>query len=143
MDETGNEWLGENGLLKSLYGVQRKQYADGKLLATELANTCFLLGKRGDALGLLEEGFARRRLDIVNLLSNRNSLILKDEPRTSRATGSLLAKSTFLLRDIVRSRSSRIGQPGEMGHRKKSHSRANEPVTHLSLRSAIIRLRIC
>lgn len=81
MDETGNEWLGGNGLLKSLYGVQRKQYVDGKLLATELANTCFLLGKREEALGLLEEGFARHRLDIVELLSNRNSVALKDEPR--------------------------------------------------------------
>ena len=79
--KTGFAHAGGNGLLKSLYSVQRKQYADGKLLATELANTCLLLGRREEALGLLEEGFARHRLDIVDLLSNRNSLNLKDEPR--------------------------------------------------------------
>jgi hypothetical protein len=77
------------GLLKSLYVLQKKQYAEGKLPATELADTCLLLGNREEALKLLEEGYAHHRLDIVDLLSNRNILALKNEPRYKALVGKI------------------------------------------------------
>ncbi|MGB6691826.1 MAG: tetratricopeptide repeat protein [Terracidiphilus sp.] len=72
---------GGGGLLRDLYAKQRQYYAAGKIVGTTLARTCVLMGKKQEALALLEEAYARHEADVLGCLSQPVLLTLKNEPR--------------------------------------------------------------
>jgi tetratricopeptide (TPR) repeat protein len=72
---------GERGLLKNLYAKQKKYYSAGKLWGTVLAKTCVMMGRKQEALQLLEEGYAHRESHVLFCLTHLDLLTLKDEPR--------------------------------------------------------------
>jgi tetratricopeptide (TPR) repeat protein len=72
---------GERGLLRNLYVKQKEYYGKGMLLAMMLAKTCVLMGKKQEALHLLEEAYARHETDVLACLTHPDLLTLKDEPR--------------------------------------------------------------
>jgi hypothetical protein len=77
----GYERDGERGLLNSLYAKQKEYYQAGKLWGTDLAETCILMGKKQEALQLLEEAYNRHESDVISCLSQPDLLTLRDEPR--------------------------------------------------------------
>ncbi len=72
---------GEKGLLNNLYAKQKEYYLAGKLQGTILAITCVLMGRKQEALQLLEEDYARRDATVFFCFSQADLLTLKDEPR--------------------------------------------------------------
>jgi tetratricopeptide (TPR) repeat protein len=72
---------GERGLLNNLYAKQKKYYSTGKISGTVLAKTCVLMGRKQEALQLLEGDYARRDSHVFWCLSHPDLLTLKDEPR--------------------------------------------------------------
>jgi len=72
---------GGSGLLRNLYAKQKEYYATGKIVGTTLARTCVLMGRKQEALELLEEAYARHEADVLGCLSQPVLLSLKDEPR--------------------------------------------------------------
>jgi Tfp pilus assembly protein PilF len=72
---------GGSGLLRNLYAKEKEYYATGRIEGTTLARTCVLLGKKQEALELLEEAYARHESDVLGCLSQPVLLTLKDEPR--------------------------------------------------------------
>jgi tetratricopeptide (TPR) repeat protein len=75
--QSGYTRNGEQGLLEALYEKQRKYYADGRVSAEDLAQTCDRLGKKAEALRLIEEACARH--DTLVLGDKMPSL--KDDPQ--------------------------------------------------------------
>jgi tetratricopeptide (TPR) repeat protein len=78
---SGYERGGGRGLLESLYAKQKEYYEAGKLYGTFLAKTCVLLGRKQEALQLLEVAYSRHEIDMLSCLSHPDLLTLKDEPR--------------------------------------------------------------
>jgi tetratricopeptide (TPR) repeat protein len=78
---SGYERGGGRGLLESLYAKQKEYYEAGKLYGTLLAKTCVLLGRKQEALQLLEVAYSRHEIDMLSCLSHPDLLTLKDEPR--------------------------------------------------------------
>jgi tetratricopeptide (TPR) repeat protein len=72
---------GGRGLMNNLYARQKEYYSKGKLGATMLAKTCALMGRRLEAIQLLEEAYNRHETDVLACLSHPDLLTLKDEPR--------------------------------------------------------------
>ncbi len=72
---------GERGLLRNLYAVQIKYYAAGKIPGMTLARTCLRMGKKEEALQLIEQDYARHSAVFLWCLSVADFLSLKDEPR--------------------------------------------------------------
>ncbi|MGD0631085.1 MAG: tetratricopeptide repeat protein [Terracidiphilus sp.] len=72
---------GESGLLQNLYTKQEEYYAMGKYSPGMLAKTCVALGKRQEALDLLDAAFSRHEADALWSLVEPDLLTLKDEPR--------------------------------------------------------------
>jgi tetratricopeptide (TPR) repeat protein len=72
---------GGAGLLRNLYAKQKEYHASGKVVGTMLARTCVLMGRKQEALDLLEEAYARHESDVLGCLSQPVLLTLKDEPR--------------------------------------------------------------
>jgi tetratricopeptide (TPR) repeat protein len=72
---------GENGLLKSLYTKQKEYYELGKYSPGLLAMTCVAMGKRQEALDVLEAAYTRHQPDVLWILANPDLMTLKDEPR--------------------------------------------------------------
>jgi tetratricopeptide (TPR) repeat protein len=72
---------GGRGLLKELYASQKKYYLAGKLPGTTLAKTCVMMGKKQEALQLLEDAYARHEPYLLTCLVQPDLLTLKDEPR--------------------------------------------------------------
>ena len=72
---------GEKGLLNNLYAKQKEYYLAGKLQGTFLAITCVLMGRKQEALQLLEEDYARHDATVFFCFSHPDLLTLKDEPR--------------------------------------------------------------
>jgi tetratricopeptide (TPR) repeat protein len=87
----GYEREGANGLLKNLYARQKEYSQAGKLSAVILAKTCVAMGKRQEALALLEDAYARHDATVLACLSHPDLLTLQDEPRYK----SLLKKINF------------------------------------------------
>jgi tetratricopeptide (TPR) repeat protein len=85
---------GGRGLLKSLYAKQKEYYLEGKPFGAELAKTCVLMGRRQEALQVLETAYARHEIDVLLCLSHPDLLTLKDEPRYK----ALVAKIHFPMR---------------------------------------------
>jgi len=71
---------GARGLLQELYVVQRKLYDAGKVPGTDLAKTCILIGKKEEALQLLEADYRMHRDEFVDLRADKILAELKDEP---------------------------------------------------------------
>jgi tetratricopeptide (TPR) repeat protein len=72
---------GARGLLRNLYARQKEYYLAGKLMGTMLAKTCILMGRKQEALHLLEDAYARHEPYFLVCLMDRDLLTLKDEPR--------------------------------------------------------------
>ncbi|MGB0081045.1 MAG: hypothetical protein WBP90_05905 [Terracidiphilus sp.] len=72
---------GEHGLLNNLYARQEEYYRKGKLLGTTLAETCVRMGKKQEALRLLEEAYNRHESNVLSCVSQADLLPLSDEPR--------------------------------------------------------------
>lgn len=72
---------GSQGLLEALYAKQREYYQARKLRATTLAKTCALMGKKQEALELLEQAYDSHDTDVLSCLSHPDLLTLKDEPK--------------------------------------------------------------
>jgi tetratricopeptide (TPR) repeat protein len=72
---------GGRGLMQELYAKQKQYYAAGKVTGTMLAKTCVLMGKRREALDLLDQAYARHESEVFGCLSHPDLLTLKDEPR--------------------------------------------------------------
>jgi tetratricopeptide (TPR) repeat protein len=79
--QAGYAQRGEQGLLTGLYNKQMEYYRAGKMPGTLLAKTCIMMGKKKEALQLLEDAYARHELDVLMCLSNPDLLTLKDEAR--------------------------------------------------------------
>jgi tetratricopeptide (TPR) repeat protein len=87
----GYQRSGARGLLDNLYAKQKEYYLTGKLLGSILAKTCVLLGRKQEALQLLEAAYAHREIDVLECLAQPGLLTLKDEPRYK----ALVAKINF------------------------------------------------
>lgn len=72
---------GAPGLLNALYTRQKQYYDEGKYPATFFAQTCVRMGKRQEALQLLEAAYARHESEVVAILSDPDLLTLKEEGR--------------------------------------------------------------
>jgi excisionase family DNA binding protein len=72
---------GERGLLRSLYASQRNYYAIGKLPGTILAHTCIPMGKKEEALQIMQDEYDRHSAVFLAYLSDPDLVTLKDEPR--------------------------------------------------------------
>jgi hypothetical protein len=72
---------GERGLLNDLYARQKEYYKAGKLWGTKLAKTCILLGKKQEALQLLEESYNHHEWDVLSCKTQSDLATLRDEPR--------------------------------------------------------------
>ena len=68
-------------MLKNLYVKQKQYYLAGKLWGTILAKTCVMMGRKQEALQLLEEGYAHRESNVLFCLTHLDLLTRKDEPR--------------------------------------------------------------
>ena len=71
---------GEPGLMHDLYVSQKKFYDQGKYPATFLARTCARLGKKEEALRLLQEDYNRHNPYFLTIRENLDFLLLKDRP---------------------------------------------------------------
>jgi tetratricopeptide (TPR) repeat protein len=72
---------GDRGLLNALYAKQREYYREGKLHGVMLAATCVLMGKKQEALTILEDAYNQHDVEFLAILSHPDMLTLKDEPR--------------------------------------------------------------
>jgi len=79
--KAGYQRDGGRGLLNALYARQKQYRAAGKIGATVLARTCVLMGKKQEALQLLEEAYANHEPEVLSCLSHPGFLSMKDEPR--------------------------------------------------------------
>ena len=77
----GYERDGERGLLNDLYARQKVYYQAGKLSGSVLAKTCILMGKKQEALQLLEEAYNRHESNVLSCVSQPDLLTLRDEPK--------------------------------------------------------------
>jgi tetratricopeptide (TPR) repeat protein len=77
----GYAGAGDKGFLKSLYTKQKEYYDIGKYSPGMFAMTCVALGKRQEALDVLEAAYARHQPDALWVLAEPTLTILKDEPR--------------------------------------------------------------
>jgi len=71
---------GEGGFFRVLYAKQKEYYAKGQYPNGLFAMTCVAMGKRQEALHLLEVAYARRRPDALWVLTDPYIRTLKGEP---------------------------------------------------------------
>ena len=72
---------GERAFLEALYGIQKKDYREGRLLGMMLAKTCIAMGRRKEALAILEQEYTRHSPIFLWCLSDPDLLTLRHEPR--------------------------------------------------------------
>jgi tetratricopeptide (TPR) repeat protein len=72
---------GPGGLLQNLYMVQKQQISAGQLTSSALAPTCLAMGRKSEALQLLEHNYARHNGKCLWCLADPDLRSLKDEPR--------------------------------------------------------------
>ena len=82
---------GERGLLQSLYTSRKKLYDDGKLAGTPLAEVCIRMGKKEEAIHLVQRDYASRRSEFLWTLTDPDLMTLKSDPRYQE----LLVKLNF------------------------------------------------
>ncbi len=78
---SGYERSGSRGLLEALYIKEKRSYAAGRSHALLLAQVCLQLGRRNEALDVMEEAYARKDTDALTILSQPELFVLKDDPR--------------------------------------------------------------
>jgi tetratricopeptide (TPR) repeat protein len=80
---TGYSKTGEGGLLAALYAKETAYYQAGRLIgsATMIARTCLLMGRKQEALQLIEQAYNRHEASVLWCLVCPDLLTLKDEPR--------------------------------------------------------------
>jgi Tfp pilus assembly protein PilF len=79
--QTSYKRAGGRGLLQELYAKQKEYYLAHKLSGTWLAKTCVLMGRKEEALHLLEMAYANHETEVLSCLSHPDLLSLKEEPR--------------------------------------------------------------
>jgi tetratricopeptide (TPR) repeat protein len=94
--QAGYKRDGGRGLLQDLYAKQKEYYLAGKLSGTWLAKTCVMMGRKQEALHLLEVAYARHETEVLSCLSHPDLLTLKDEPRYK----ALVAKFRFPMHPV-------------------------------------------
>jgi tetratricopeptide (TPR) repeat protein len=72
---------GDRGLLNALYAKQREYFREGKLHVAMFAATCVLMGKKQEALTILEDAYNQHDVEFLAMLSHPDLRTLKDEPR--------------------------------------------------------------
>lgn len=73
---------GQRGLLAAVYAKQKEYSGEGKISKVHLAITCATMGRRQEALQILEDAFAGRDPNVAGaVLADPVLLTLKDEPR--------------------------------------------------------------
>jgi tetratricopeptide (TPR) repeat protein len=72
---------GARGLLDGLYTRQKEYYLQGKVEGTMLAKTCALMGRKQEAIELLEKSYSRHETNVFACLSHPDLLTLRDDPR--------------------------------------------------------------
>ena len=72
---------GRTGMLSALYARQKEHYLEGKFRGTWLAITCVLMGRKQEALQLLEEAYLHHESEVLECLAHPDLLTLRDEPR--------------------------------------------------------------
>jgi tetratricopeptide (TPR) repeat protein len=93
---------GERGLLSDLYEIQKKLYAEGKLAGGPLERTCIHLGKREEALHLLERDYEWHNPEFLWLLTDVDLRTLKDEPRYRDLVNQLHFPTPLSIADLER-----------------------------------------
>ena len=88
---------GGRSLLNALYAKQTEYHQAGKMHAPPLATTCVLLGRRQEALTILEDAYNRHDVEVLAMLSHPDLRTLKDEPRYQ----ALARKISYLERPSV------------------------------------------
>jgi len=78
---TGFRRDGEGGLFHDLYVSQREFYLHGKLLPTLLARTCARMGKKQEALQLLQQDYDHHQVAFLMIRESLDLQLLKDEPQ--------------------------------------------------------------
>ncbi|MGO8932780.1 MAG: tetratricopeptide repeat protein [Terracidiphilus sp.] len=72
---------GDRGLLNALYVKQREYFREGKVHAAMFAATCVLMGKKQEAVTILEDAYNHHDIEFLAMLSHPDLRTLKDEPR--------------------------------------------------------------
>jgi tetratricopeptide (TPR) repeat protein len=71
----------ELGLLSALYAKQKEYFREGKVHAAMFATTCVLMGKKQEAVTILEDAYNQHDIEFLAMLSHPDLRTLKDEPR--------------------------------------------------------------
>jgi tetratricopeptide (TPR) repeat protein len=71
----------ELGLLKSLYAARKNLYTNGKIAGVILAECSLRLGKREEALQLIEDDFVHRRAEFLAVLTDPDLMTLQSDSR--------------------------------------------------------------
>ena len=72
---------GDRGLLNALYAKERQYFREGKVHVAMFAATCVLMGKKQEALTILEDAYNQHDIEFLAMLSHPDLRTLKDEPR--------------------------------------------------------------
>jgi tetratricopeptide (TPR) repeat protein len=89
----------DRGLLNALYSKQREYFREGKVHVAMFAATCVLMGKKQEALTILEDAYRQHDVEFLAMLSHPDLRTLKDEPRyqaLARKIGDLERSSASL-----------------------------------------------
>jgi tetratricopeptide (TPR) repeat protein len=71
----------DRGLLNALYAKQMEYFREGKVHAAMFAATCVLMGKKQEAVTILEDAYNQHDIEFLAMLSHPDLRTLKDEPR--------------------------------------------------------------
>jgi tetratricopeptide (TPR) repeat protein len=72
---------GQRGLFRDLYESQKEFYVHGSLLPTLLARTCARMGKKQEALQLLQEDYDHHEVAFLMIRESLDLQLLKGEPQ--------------------------------------------------------------
>ncbi len=72
---------GDRGLLNALYAKEREYFRERKVHVAMFAATCVLMGKKQEAVTILEDAYNQHDIEFLAMLSHPDLRTLKDEPR--------------------------------------------------------------
>lgn len=79
--QTGYDQDGARGFLTHLAARQQEYYAAGKIWGSSLAETYAIMGRKQEALQLLEDAYNRHEWIVLGCITNPDLITLRDEPR--------------------------------------------------------------